>query len=399
MSHSHHEDWNPRDERVLENQTAAFDEQRRECPVAYSEFLGWSLFRHQDVVNAVDDPESFSSQSRHIQIPNGMDPPEHSRYREIIEQFFSPQWLNDQEPRSRELASNLLDSLTGITKIDFMESFVHPYALQSLCDFIGWPRETWEFLRGWTHGNQRAALARNRDVSAALAHDYSSYVQEGIDTRREADTDDDFIERNVKSRRTSSSSDGEDIISQLMRLELDGERLTDEQIINITRNWTAGHGTVAAALGIIVHALAQDSDLQQRLRDDPRLISAAIEEIPRTNGPLVANRRTTTREVEIGGRTIPEGAKTSLMWIAANRDPDAFENPQTIDLDRDPSHNLLYGHGIHYCIGAELSRLELRVAIEELLNRTEEISLNPEGPRNLMVYPSNGFQELSMDLR
>lgn len=397
--HHHSEDWNPRDERVLEDQTTAFDEERQKCPVAYSDFMGWSIFRHEDIVDVLDDPQTYSSQSRHIQIPNGMDPPEHDRYREALEPFFSTQWLDQQESRIRKLASNLLDGLTGSTSVEFMESFAHPYSLQSLCAFIGWPLESWEFLRGWTHGNQQAALARNRDVSAALAHGYSSYVQQGLDTRRHADTDEDFIERDVKTRRKAGDSIGEDIISRLMRLEVDGERLTDEQIISVTRNWTAGHGTVAAALGIVVHALGRDPVLQTQLRDDPSLISAAIDEIPRVNGPLVANRRTTTREVTIGGRTIPEGAKTSLMWIAANRDPDAFEDPKVIDLDRDQSHNLLYGHGNHYCMGSELSRLELRIAIEELLNGTATIALDTDDSNSPAVYPSNGFQELSVYLR
>ena len=132
--------------------------------------------------------------------------------------------------------------------------------------------------------------------------------------------------------------------------------------MSILRNWTVGEvGTISAAVGILVHFLAEHPDLQQQLRDRPSLLPTAIDEILRIHGPLVANRRITTRPVEIGGRKLDAGERISLIWVAANRDGRVFEDADAFRLDRDPAQNLLYGMGIHVCPGASLASLELRV--------------------------------------
>lgn len=398
MNNQSRNDWDPRDVSVLDNQRAAYDAERERCPVAHSDFLDWSLFRHQDIINVLEDLETYSSQTKRVQVPNGMDEPEHNRYRSALEPFFSPEWMSTLEPRCRRIASALFEAHASNDTMEFVNNFAQPFTLQTLCAFVGWPLENWEFLRGWTHGNQEAAFSQNREAGAALAHGYINYVQQGITERRQSESDGDYIQRDLDERRQSDGQDGDDLISQLMRTKVDGNPLTDEEIVSTTRNWTAGHGTVAATLGIIVHALAEDAELQARLRNDPSLIPAAIEEIPRTNGPLVANRRTTTRDVQIDGREIPSGDKLSLIWIAANRDPRAFDDPDEIRLERDQSKNLLYGHGIHYCVGAELARLELRIAVEELLKRTKTFTIATNASLSPQVYPSNGFQELPLRL-
>lgn len=131
-----------------------------------------------------------------------------------------------------------------------------------------------------------------------------------------------------------------------------------------------------------------------RRRDDSGLIPAAVDEILRADGPLVSNRRTTTRDVTIGDREIAAGERLSLMWIAANRDPDTVDDAGEIQLDRDQSNNLLYGAGIHYCLGAPLARLELQVAIEELLAGTTDVTLASDETPPREPYPSNGFREM-----
>jgi len=181
----------------------------------------------------------------------------------------------------------------------------------------------------------------------------------------------------------------------LLATSVEGSPLDDEQIVSILRNWTAGHGTVSAGLSILVLHLAEQPELQQRLRANPSRIPAAIEEVLRADDPLVANRRTTTREVEIGGRTIPKGASLSLMWIAANRDPRVFEDPESIELHRGSDAGLVWGRGIHLCLGAPLARLELRVALEELLARTQRFELAGEAARRT-IYPSNGLAALPL---
>ena len=155
-------------------------------------------------------------------------------------------------------------------------------------------------------------------------------------------------------------------------------------------------GTIAAAIGILAHYLAEHAGLQQRLRDQPSLLPAAIDEILRLHGPLVASRRVATQAVELGGRHIGAGERVSLNWVAANRDPAAFSEPDQFDPDRDPAANLLYGAGIHVCPGAPLARMELILVMEELLGQTRLISLPPGKLPTLAVYPASGFDRLPL---
>ena len=381
MSERPNSDWDPRDPTILDDQRLAYDEMRERCPVAYSAFLNWSLFQHNDITNVLADPTTFSSASKHLAVPNGMDPPEHTRYRAALEPFFTPERMQEFEPECRKIAAALNHALPLNREFEFIRAFAHPFALQSQCAFFGWPRESWERLHGWTHGNQDAAFSRDRAAGALLAQEFASYVEEALRIRRDA-----------------GAKASDDVTAQLMATTVDGKPLTDEEIVSVMRNWTAGQGTVSAGMEILVLHLAQDSELQAALRSTPALLPNAIDEILRSDGPLVANRRTATREVEIGGRTIGAGDHLTLMWIAANRDPGVFTNPDEISLDRDGSANYLFGSGIHDCLGAPQARLEMRIALEELLAETSTIELGSAETRKRAVYPSNGFQSLPVRL-
>jgi cytochrome P450 len=374
-------DWDPRDAAVLRDQRSAYDAMRERCPVAYSDFLDWSLFRHQDIQGVLTDPTTYSSASTHRAIPNGMDPPDHTRYRRILESDFQPEQLSMLAPHCRRIAVDLAQALRTRDDAEFISEFAQPLALKTHCAFLGWPLADWEYLRGWTHGNQAAAFSQDRAAGAALAREFAEYITNGLRTRRAAGT-----------------AARDDLTTRLMRVTVAGGPLSDEDIVSILRNWTAGQGTVAAALGILVFHLAEYPDVQQRLRGEPALLPSAIDEILRTDGPLVANRRTATRDVEIGGRQIGAGAKLTLNWIAANRDARTFDHPDAVRFDRDAGDNLVFGAGIHYCLGAPLARLEMQVALEELLARTTTIRLGTPAPRR-DTYPSNGFQTLPVRLR
>jgi cytochrome P450 len=376
-------DWNPVDEQVLSDQRAAYDAMRERCPVAHSDFLGWSLFHHQDVVDVLDDPKTFSSASRHRAIPNGIDPPEHAIYRQLLEPYFSGESMARFEPVCRRIAAEtvqtLIDGQDGA--VELISEFVEPFPLKALCAFLGWPEDSWERLRGWNHGNQQAALSSDRVAGKTLAATFTGYV-----------------EQELRAHRDAGLNQSDDITANLMTREVNGARLSDEDIVSILRNWTAGQGTVASGIGNVVHYLARDGQLQAQLRANPGLLPAAIDEILRVDGPLVMNRRTATRDVEIGGRPIGTGEPLTLIWIAANRDGSAFDDPESVRLDRDGSNNLVFGMGIHDCVGAPLARLELRLAIEELLARTSQIELAEDNPPRA-VYPGNGFRSMRVRLR
>src|SRR5690606_21119928 len=159
---------------------------------------------------------------------------------------------------------------------------------------------------------------------------------------------------------------------------------------SLLRNWTVGEiGTIAAAVGIIAHFLASEPQVQQLLRENPDLLWQANDEILRIHGPLVDNRRRTTCPVQLGGREIGADQRISINWIAANRDPAVFPDPDRFSLDRDPALNLLYGAGIHVCPGAPLARMELVIAIKALLQHSEQLRLVEAQPARLASYPSS----------
>ncbi len=378
------QDWDPRSDAVLRDQRAAYDEMRERCPVAYSDFMGWSLFRHEDIVRVLNDPDTFSNAvSRHLSVPNGMDPPEHTEYRRIIEPYFRQEYIETFEPQCREIAANLVQSVLKQVEVEFISEFAQGFAVRAQCAFLGWPTNMYEPLRLWTQKNQQATLAQDRAAMAKIAGEFEGYVGELLQIRCAAD---------AQAR--------DDITTSLLRQQVWGRPLLNEEIVSILRNWTVGEvGTISSAVGILVHYISEHADLQLRLRAQPSLLPAAIEEILRIHGPLTANRRITIRPVEIGGRNIGAGEMMSLIWISANRDSRVFEDPDAFRLDRDPTGNLLYGAGIHVCPGAPLARMEMRMVMEELLARTAWIEPIPGRPPTSAVYPASGFATLSLRIR
>lgn len=379
MTNGTPDDWNPRDPVILKDQRQAYDTMRARCPVAHSEFLGWSLFRHEDIVAVLADPSTFRNKSHFPAIPNGLNPPEHGPYHTAIGAFFNAAAMAALEPHARAIAIPLIESLCARGTVELIASFCLPYVFKTQCAQLGWPELQWETLAAWVKGNEQVALSGDHVAGKELAERFAAQVRSNLDAHR------------------SGTEPGADATDGLLLAEVNGKRLTDDEITTVLRNWVAGHGTTADALGIVVMHLAGDASLQQQLRQSPALISAAIEEILRVDGPLVANRRSTARAVTIGGRTIPQEASLSLMWIAANRDPDAFKDPHQVKLDRATDAGLVWGQGIHLCLGAPMARLELRVALEGLLARTQRFTLDDSEPVR-KLYPGNGFAELHLCL-
>lgn len=377
-------DWDPRSEAVMRDQRAAYDEMRERCPVAYSEFMQWSLFRHEDVSRVLHDHKTFSNAvSRHLSVPNGMDPPEHTKYRRIVESYFTVQRMDAFEPVCRQLVAELVRDVLASGEVELMADFALPFAVRVQCAFLGWPPMLRERLVRWTRKNYEATLAQDLQAMSEIAREFEGFIDGMLETRMQA---------GVRPE--------DDVIGALTHEKVWGRPLTNEEIASILRNWTVGEiGTISASVGILIHYLSQHVELQQRLRTQPLLLPAAIDEILRIHGPLVASRRVTTRKVEIGGRKIDAGERISLNWVSANRDGRVFEDPQAFRLDRDPAANLLYGAGIHVCPGAPLARMEMRVCLEQLLERTTRIQDAPGKAPSLAVYPASGFATLPLQVR
>lgn len=381
MSNRPQPDWDPRSDAVLSDQIRAYDIMRRSCPVAYSDYLGWSLFRHEDVARALDDHGTFSSVvSSHLSVPSGMDPPQHTAYRKLIERHFEPERVAAFEPLCRSICDDLITSLERGVEIDLVTQLAQLFAVHVQCAYLGWPAALHQPLLQWVRKNHEATLARDTTAMAAIALEFDGYIRELLDARRAAGA-------------------AGDITADLLREEVGGRPLDHEEIVSILRNWTVGElGTITACVGILGHYLAVNPQVQEQLRETPHLLPAAIDEILRIHAPLISNRRLTTRPVEIGGRRIWAGERITLMWASANRDEAVFGDPDEFRLTHDPAHNLLYGRGIHVCPGAQLARLELRVVMEELLKSTRRITLAPGRQPTIAVYPASGFSTLPVQL-
>lgn len=369
---SHHEDWNPRSDESLNQAIATFDRMRAECPVAYSDYLKWSVFRHADVTTIVNDHKTFSNQvSRHISVPNGMDPPTHTVYRDLINPYFSDQAVHEFEPTCQEIAGRYAHLINQAQELDFMAEFAWPVAVAMQCAFLGWSDQHIEPLTVWVKRNQKATLAQDRAELADCAAEFEVIVSGVIERHQNKD----------------------DVTARLLQERVHDEPLTRSQLISILRNWAVGEiGTMAAAMGILLQFLTESPNIQQQLRADGAKIPEAIEEILRLQGPLVTNRRKTTCPVKLGGRDIPADSILSLNWVSANRDDSVFEDAEQFRWGRDHSQNLLYGAGIHYCPGAGLARMELKAVITALLDVSSDIE--SAGETTAAHYPGSGYATL-----
>lgn len=377
-------DWDPRAPEVLAGPIAAYDRMRVSCPVAYSDYLHYSVFRHADVMRILLDPRTFSSQtSRYVSVPNSMDPPTHTAYRRLIEPYFSPARIAQFEPACRRICADLIATLPHNDRTEIMFGLAHPFALRMQSAFLGWPDSLHEPLRQWIHKKNAATLSGDVCAITVVANEF-----------------DETIRSLLKRRRKAGSRAPDDVTTRLLRETINDCPLPEEEIVSILRNWTVGElGTMASSVGIITHYLAQHPDLQERLRRHPDLVRPANDEILRIHAPLVANRRYATRAVRVGHVQIPSGGRLTLMWASANRDAAVFGNPNEFRLDRDPGLNLLYGAGIHACPGAPLARLELEAIIQSLLASTRALEPITDQPPLPALYPAGGYREVSLHLR
>ena len=278
----------------------------------------------------------------------------------------------------RTIARDLVTGLSGTIYGDDVR-FAEDFALRVQSAYFGWSPELHEPLRAWTKRNREATVTRDLAAMAAVAGEFDGYISGLMETRRTA------------------LDAPADLTTRLLSERVEGELLSDDEIVSILRNWTVGElGTIAASAGIIAQYLAAHLDVQNRLRADPTLLPAAIDEILRINAPLVSNRRVTTTSVQIGGQHLRAGERLTILWASANRDEAVFGDPDELRLDRDPTLNLLYGAGIHVCPGAQLARLELRVLAEELLTGTQRLELVSNYGPVRAVFPGGGFATLPL---
>jgi cytochrome P450 len=363
--------WDPYDPVVDDDPYPVWAALRERAPVYRNEAYDfWAFSRFEDVERASADPATYSSARGTVlesmgtdMAATGMmifqDPPEHTALRKLVSAAMTPRRIGALEDQIRHICRELLDDLTGRSSFDYVRDFGAQVPSRVISALVGVPAEDQERMRqlvdGMFHIEPGVGMVNDRAATSALT--LIGYLQDLVVDRRQAPR--------------------EDMISALVQAEIkeDGggiRRLnTDECTRFALLLYTAGTETVAKLLGNAAIVLAAHPDQRVQLAQDAALVPGAVDELLRYEPPSPVQGRWTTRDVTLHGVDIPANSKVLLLTGSAGRDPRAYDEPDRFDVFRRPRH-LSLGHGVHFCLGAALARLEGRVALEETLRRFPE---------------------------
>lgn len=355
--------------------------ERPAAPVRFDAGTGvWHVYGYHAIQHALADPSTFSSNTSRL-IPEArdfseggltqLDPPRHTKLRKLVNQAFTPRVVAGLEPRIREIATELLDGI-GQDRTDLVAEFSYPLPVTVIAELLGVPSSDREMFHQWVD----RMLSRSTEFS--LRERTASQEEQLEEAMQALGEMSDYVREHANRRRTEPR---DDLLTKLVEAEVDGLRLTDQEVVNFADLLLiAGHITTTMLLGNTVLCLDANPAERERVAADRSLVPAAIEESLRMLSPFPVLARITNTGTELGGEEIPAD-QLLLMWsAAANRDPDVFPHPNTFDLDRDPNPHLAFGRGIHFCVGAPLARLEGRVAINLLLDRYPNLRCDPQDP-------------------
>lgn len=294
------------------------------------------------------------------------DPPDHDRLRRLVGRAFTPRRVEGLRPRVQQLTDELLDRMRDQDEADLIAAFAFPLPVTVICELLGIPVEDRDRFRAWTRDLGGAPRTPAEKLSMAVAlQAMSRYVADRI------------AEVRPSVRSDLPEEDQPDLLHALIAASEDRDRLTDGELLEMVELLLlAGHETTVNLIGNGTLALLRHPDQLRLLRERPDLLPDAIEEVLRYDGPVERSTfRYTTEAVDVGGVTIPPQSVVCVVLAAADRDPGCFPDPDRLDLARTPNHHLAFGHGIHFCLGAPLARLEGQVAIGSLIAHFPRLEL------------------------
>lgn len=356
-------DFDPLQPETFDSANGEYAELRARCPVAHSDAWGgfWALMKQDDVVAAAADWQTFITSKQNVvpkvaftgrRPPLHLDPPEHTPYRRAIAPLLTERKVARLEPVVRGICRDLLAAMVANGGGDVVADFS---AHMPIAVFANWMNLAPDAVAELTRVGQRYNIAvQSNDMESTKESSLVLYdMARGI----------------VADRKASPLPVDEDVTSALLATRVDGEPLPEEMIVGTIRQvLVVGIIAPSVMIGSIAVHLGRDRALQDRLRGEPALVPAAIEEFLRLYTPYRGFARTAVCDVTIRGRTIPAGEPIALVYASANRDEDVFEAPEEFRIDRaNMKESVAFGRGPHMCVGAALARLELQVALEELL--------------------------------
>jgi len=332
----------------------------------------WVVTRYEDCVTVNRDYERFSSAARGtmpFEMPDddieqqglmmlNMDPPLHTRYRRLVNKGFTPRMVRDLEESIHRSTDAIIDEVVETGQADFVTQLSAELPLQVIAELLGVPQQDRHRMFDWSNrmvGNEDPEYQAQAEMATVAAMELYAYAAELFGTKR--------IDPHA------------DLMSVLTPVAVEGERLSDLELeLFFLLLTVAGNETTRNLMSGAMHAFFQHPEQWQRLVDEPGLLPDAVEEMLRFVTPVMNFRRTAMSDVELSGTTIAAGDKVVFFHASANRDEDVFDDPDTFDVTRDPNPHIAFGGGgPHFCLGANLARMEIRVMFEHLLDRLPDV--------------------------
>lgn len=350
-----------------------FAEMRTHQPVFYDEQTRlWQIFRYDDVNEVITNYNLFSSES----LPGfsedtflhgtivATDPPDHRKLRNLVNQAFTPRAVNELGGRVAEITQELLDKVVEQGRLDIVSDIGFPLPAKVIAEMLGVPDEDWDIFQRWISGAHISTVTSRENVMRAQR----SQEQQMFD----------YFAHLLAERRKSPKGD---LISDLSVAEVDGKRLSEDELVRFCLLLlAAGQETTKNLIANAAYCFSEHPDVRDRLAREPALIPGAVEEILRYLPPVWFTLRRAKTDVELAGQQIPAGAIIQAWNASANRDDAQFAAPERFNIERQPNRHLSFGHGIHFCIGAPLARLEANVALPMILSQLKNLTRVPNVP-------------------
>jgi cytochrome P450 len=386
-------EFDPFDPAFFRDPYPSYEVMRNEHPVYRREIPNhrvwphyWMLSRAADVDDALADWRTYSSAEGTLVDtditlipPNmfNMDPPRHDELRGILARVLTPTRIAGLEPQVRAYARSLIDDFADRGHFDVAIEYAQLIPTVTMCTLMDLPLSERKLFLKWNLDTMAGA-----DFTSDMA--LAAYGEMGV-----------YWTGLVAERR---SSPGNDLISQIIHTEVDGEKLSDEEIGGFcSLLHDAAQNTTMNMISHSVLTLGRHPDQRTKLKDDPTKWSRAVDELMRFVSPVQGLARCTTRDVELHGVTIPKGDQVLLLYGAANHDERAFPDPELFDIDRGAKANWGFGHGIHYCLGNAVARLEIRCALDELLQTLGDWDVDEASIELNQLVPTRGVAHATVD--
>ncbi|TDP97189.1 cytochrome P450 family protein [Labedaea rhizosphaerae] len=371
------------DETFVQNPHQLYELLRAQAPVRKVTMMrgldAWLVTRYDDVRAALADPRLAKNAGRIRELAQrqaedkgltrpgfdaslsahmlNADPPDHSRLRKLVNKAFTSRTVARLQPRIEQITDELLDAMAGKENVDLLDTLAFPLPITVICELLGVPMDERDDFRVWSN--------------ILLSSDQGERVPEAAQKMAE------YLTKLVASKRATPT---EDLLTELVEATEDGDRLSEEELVGMAfLLMVAGHETTVNLIGNGVLHLLRNPDQLAALRAHPDLLPGAVEEILRLEGPVnIATIRFSAEPITLGGQEIPAGEFVMVALSSANRDPEKFADPDTLDITRPAGGHMAFGHGIHYCVGAPLARLEGQIALGKLIARFPGLALAAE---------------------